>query len=234
VVYLADQAHVPYGDRAPEELVRLLAANVAYLEGAGVEGIVMGCNTSCAIAASFGYPPARVPILDLIEAAAGAVSASGASRVGVLATSTTVRSGAYGAAIRRRAPALAVEERAAPALVPLVEAGTLHGPQARAAVSAACGAFGAPFDALVYACSHYPLLDAEFAAVLGPRVVRLDPAEAQAVRAAAFARASGALGRGRTRYVTTGPLEPFAAALAALGQLQSDDDVVALRAAKSI
>jgi glutamate racemase len=45
VVYLADQAHVPYGDRAEDDLFRLLRANLAALDAEGVDAVVMGCNT---------------------------------------------------------------------------------------------------------------------------------------------------------------------------------------------
>jgi glutamate racemase len=228
VVYLADQAHVPYGDRAAAELRVLLAANVATLEAAGVDAIVMGCNTSCAIAARFGWPPASVPILDLIEAAAGAVAASGARRVGVIATAATARAGAYGAAIRRLAPHAEVEEVGAPALVPLVEAGIIAGPRARGAVADACAALLVRPEAVVLACTHYPFLAAEFAAVLGAGVALIDPAEAQGARAAVLAppEASAARARGRTRYISTGDLAAFQAGLLALGEPLGERDTI--------
>ena len=229
-MYLADRAHVPYGDRSYEDLAQLLRTNVEYLRAAGVSAIVMGCNTSCAVAAKFGYPPASIPIFDLIDAAAVSVAASGAQRIGVVATAATIRSGAYGEAIRRIGPQLHVQEVAAPALVPLVEAGNLTGPEPRAAIAAAHAAFDAPLDALVLACTHYPLLDAHFAEIFGPGVARIDPAEAQADRAAAYARSEGLAGGGRTRYLTTGSLEPFRRALEALtGPLGPTDEVTALR-----
>jgi glutamate racemase len=227
IVFLADQAHVPYGDRSTDELRGYLHENVAFLDEQGVEAIVMGCNTSCAIAARFGMPPARAAVLDLIEAAAGGVAASGARRVGVVATTATTRSGAYGAAIRRRDPGIAVQEIAAPALVPLVEAGTLEGPVARDAVAAACAQFDGPLDAVVLACTHFPFLDEHFAAVLGASVVRLDPAVAQSERAVAFALERGPNGEtGRTSYLTTGPLEPFRLAIERLrGPLGASDSI---------
>ncbi|MBV8600326.1 MAG: aspartate/glutamate racemase family protein, partial [Candidatus Eremiobacteraeota bacterium] len=48
IIYLADQAHVPYGDRSVPELRRFLLDNVALLARWDVDAIVMGCNTSCA------------------------------------------------------------------------------------------------------------------------------------------------------------------------------------------
>ena len=192
----------------------------------------MGCNTSCAVAARAGWPSSRAPIFDLIESAAATVAASGALRVGVIGTAATIRSGAYGDALRRAAPSLDVQEVAAPALVPLVERGVLDGPQARAAVAAACALFTLPLDALVLACTHYPLLDAQFAAVLGDDVRRFDPALAQSERVVAFASERGLRGSGRTRYVTSGALEPYRAALTRiLGPLGASDVVESLEPA---
>lgn len=227
LVYLADQAHVPYGDRPHDELRAFLEWNVAFLDAHGVDAVVMGCNTSCAIAARYGWPPARAKILDLIDAAAQAVAGSGAQRVGVIATNATARSGAYGEAIRRRAPSIVVQEVGAPALVPLVEAGTLEGPVVAAAVAEACARFSGPLDAIVLACTHYPILDTYFAAALGPPVVRIDPANAQSDRAVAFVHARGERREaGRTRFVTNGELEPFRRAVVALtGPLGPHDEI---------
>ena len=215
-LYFADQRHVPYGDRTTAELRALLSKNVGYLEGQGVDAIVVGCNTSCALAGTYGWPQAAVPILDLIGPAADAVAASGARRVGVLATAATAKLGAYGDAIRARAPQTVVLEVGAPALVPLVEAGECEGPVARAAVAAACAPFADGIDALVLACTHYPLLHRAFEEVLGAHVPRIDPADAQAAQTVAWVRARGAGGEGgsgRARFVTNGALAPFAANL---------------------
>lgn len=227
LVYLADQANVPYGDKPPEALERLTRENVAMLEVAEVDAIVMGCNTTCAVAAKRGWPASRVPILDLIEAAADAVVATGARRIGVLATNATATSGAYGAAIRKRTPEAIVYEVGAPALVPLVEAGTLAGPVARAAVAEALAPLAAPIDTLVLACTHFPLLEAHFAALLPTGVRVLDPAVAQAARAAEFVRARGGeRGRGTTRFLTTGSLAPFRHALAETFAVSRPGDTV--------
>ncbi len=221
IVYYADQAHVPYGDRTPDELVQLLAHNVAYLEACGVDAIVMGCNTSCAIAASRGWPATSVPILDLIAAAADDVANSGARRIGVVGTLATVRSGAYGRAILQRDAAIVVEEVAAPALVPLVESGLLSGPIVHKAVADVCARFSGPLDVLVLACTHYPLLDAHFVAALGD-VRRIDPAQAQGRRTAAIMQQQRARGHAHVTYVTTGEVEPYRAAVQAIIGPQTD------------
>jgi glutamate racemase len=211
VVYFADQAHVPYGDRTDAELYALLGENFGILDAHGVDALVMACNTSCAVAArSGGFPPARGPVLDLIANAAAALHGTTARRIAVVATTATVRSGAYRRAIRAAAPGVEVREIAAPALVPLVERGAADSLEARAAVGELCAVVGDGVDALVYGCTHYPLLDAHFAAALGPDVARIDPALAQAAAAAALvADLALPAGTGATVYLTNGDLAAF-------------------------
>jgi glutamate racemase len=223
-LYLADQAHVPYGDRTANDLEGLIRDNVTFLNGACVDAIVVGCNTSCGIASERGWPVSKAPILDLIDSAALAVERSGVGRVGVLATAATVRSGAYTRAIRRRVPGAAIEEVAAPGLVPLVEAG-VTGAEALAAVRAACDGHFSAIEALVLACTHFPVLEPAFAQLYGERVTRIDPAIAHAQVAEALIRERGlAAGSGRVRYVTTGDPAAFATAVSAFFG-ESDPDV---------
>ena len=223
LLFLADQAHVPYGDRAPDDLHRLLVRNVRWLDEQGADAIVMACNTSCAIAGEYGYPEVRAPILDLIESAAIAIHDAGYRRVGVLATAATVNTGAYAKKIRAAASGVRVDEVAAPALVPLVEAGLIDADQTRQAVAEACERLPRDLDAVILACTHYPVLDAHFAAILGAGVARIDPAIEQAGRTAALVAARAIPpGTGRTRYVTTGDVDAFRASVGRLTDGDAD------------
>ncbi len=210
IVFFADQLHVPYGDRAPAELVELLHANAEFLDARGVDAIVMACNTSCATAAREGWPVTKAPILDLIESAAIAVEGAGYKRIGVIATAATTATGAYTQIITGRVPDARVFEVAAPALVPLVEAGKLQGEEPRAAVAAVCAQLPRDLDAVLLACTHYPLLDQHFAAALGDTVARIDPAIVHAERAAAIAAHEGfAAGTGSITCITSGDAGRF-------------------------
>lgn len=200
---MADQKNVPYGDRSDEELAALLAAHLSWLDAAAIDAIVMGCNTSCAIADAFGWPSTKAEIFDLLDAATIALQQCGATRIGVVATAATVRSGAYGRRIRNAIHNAEVWEVAAPTLVPLVEAGKLDAAETRAAVAEACAQLPADLDAVVLGCTHYPILDAHFAAILGQGVTRIDPAYVQAQRAAdRLLRDELVHERGKTTYVT--------------------------------
>jgi glutamate racemase len=213
VVFFADQAHVPYGDRTHGELLNLLQSNLARFDDYGVDAIVMACNTSCAVAERYGWPSSRAPVVDLIESAAAAVERSRCKRIGVVATAATVGAGSYGRTLRGRIAGIDVVEVPAPALVPLVEAGTIDGTLARAAVAEVCTHLPLDLDALVFGCTHYPVLEEHFRAVLGSEVALIDPAVIQAERAAEFL-GDRANGDGRTSYLTSGDDEAFRAGIA--------------------
>jgi hypothetical protein len=123
VVYFADQAHVPYGDKTDAQLHGYLEENLALLGGLRVDAVVTACNTTCAVAERYGWPATPFPVLDLIATAGRSFAVTPHRRVAVVATVATVRSGAYARAIRAAAPHVEVVEIAAPALVPIVEHG---------------------------------------------------------------------------------------------------------------
>jgi glutamate racemase len=205
IVYFADQAHVPYGDRDPEDLLDLLTANLTWLDEQRVDAIAMACNTSCAIAQGYGWPSTRAPVLDIIDSAATAAQRAGYRRVGVIATAATVAAGTYGRTLRSAIPGVEVWEIAAPALVPMIEAGRLTGSEPRSAVEAVCRALPTDLDAVIYGCTHYPVLQTYFAASLPAGVVLVDPAEMQAERVSMLAPSRKPVAEsGTTRYVTSG------------------------------
>jgi len=208
IIFFADQAHVPYGDRPHGELLQLLRANLERFDEYRVDAIVMACNTSCAIAERYGWPRSAAPVLDLIESAAMAVERGGFARVGIVATAATVGAGSYGRTLRARIGGIDVVEVPAPALVPLVEAGVLLGDEPRAAVAEVCAHLPLDLDAVVYGCTHYPLLEAHFRAVLGNEIALVDPAIMQAERAQLLL-GTRAHGTGATTYVTSGDEPSF-------------------------
>ncbi len=210
LLFFADQAHVPYGERAPDELDRLMRSNVAWLDARNVDAIVVACNTSCAVADAYGWPQTHAEIFDLIDSATIALQRASARRIGVVATSATVRSGAYGRRIRNAIADAEVWEVAAPALVPLVEAGRITGDEPRVAVAEVCAQLPDDLDAVVLACTHYPVLAEHFGGALGVDVLQIDPALIHAERVAALIdREGGGEGSGTTRYVTNGDVALF-------------------------
>ncbi len=78
-------------------------------------------------------------------------------------------------------------------------------------LNAVCANFPDELDAVVYGCTHYPMLSQHFGRALRD-VAFIDPAEMQAERAAAIvAELEPSSERGTTRYVTNGDPRALAA-----------------------
>jgi glutamate racemase len=214
VVYFADQAHVPYGDKTDTQIHGYLEENLALLGGLVVDAVVTACNTTCAVAERHGWPATPFPVLDLIATAGRSFAGTEHRRIAVIATVATVRSGAYARAIRAAAPPAEVVEIAAPALVQIVERGEAETPGAQAAVAEIVAQLPPDIDALVYGCTHYPLLDHWFAQALGAHIERIDPAVAQAAAAQRLvAHLNLTPGTSSTAYYTNGNAEAFETAV---------------------
>jgi len=194
IIYLGDTARVPYGTRSAQTVVRYARGCSELLIDRGVKGIVVACNTVSAVAIEILRAELDLPIIGVIEpgarAALTAISAlpkhrEKAPKIGVLATTGTVASGAYPRAVGQLSTRYEVVALAAPLLVPLTEEGWIEGEVPRLVVRRyvepliAAGA-----SVIVLGCTHFPLLKgliaeaaAEFA---GYPVPIVDSAEATA------------------------------------------------------
>src|SRR5271170_42079 len=177
-VYVGDTARVPYG-RKPREMVEQFAREIAhFLVRQGVSGIVVACNTASAAALPQLADSVPVPVWGVIDPgveAARRLAPTG--RVGIIATAGTVRAGAY----QRKLEALGVGvwARACPMFVHLVEEGLAESPEAE--LLAHHYLSDRPeLDALILACTHYPLLKPVLRRVLGEAVHLVDSAEVTA------------------------------------------------------
>lgn len=175
LIYIADNARVPYGGRSPEEIHRFSREVIAYLVSHQVKAILCACNTSSVVILPELRRVGRIPVMGLAQA--GALLPRGFRRVALLATEATVRSHLYREQIGRHFPEIELLEMACPEFVPLVEAGQWDGE----AVETILRQRLAPLlawqpEAVILGCSHYPYLAPVLKRILGPQVQLLDPA----------------------------------------------------------
>jgi len=178
ILYYGDTAHVPYGSKRVDELIRYADAIVAYLVEQGVKAIVDACNTTSAVALNYLQSKYSVPIIGVIEPGVrDALAVTRNGRIGVLATEATIASGLHARLLQSLEPRLKVYPQACPRLVPLVEAGIVDGPEALQAVTE----YVEPLvkegiDTLLLGCTHYPFLAPVIQEVAGEGVTLVDPA----------------------------------------------------------
>lgn len=181
-VYLGDTARVPYGTKSLSTVERYAIENARFLESRGMKLLVVACNTASALALPAIRRSVSVPVVGMIEpGAAAAVRASGGGRVGVIATESTVRSGAYSRAVAALAPELKVTERACPLFVSLAEEGWAESDVARAVAEEYLSELREKdVSAVVLGCTHYPILRRVIQETLGGGVKLIDSGEAAA------------------------------------------------------
>jgi glutamate racemase len=180
LLYLADQAHVPYGSRPLEE-VRWFSENITrYLLGEGAKMIVVACNTASAAALKHlrqQFP--KVPFVGMEPAVKPAAERTQTGVVGVLATPATFQGALYASVIERFANGVTVLQDTCPGLVGQIEAGDLEGPETRAILEKTLyPMLDQGIDTVVLGCTHYPFVIPIIQDILGSGVRVIDPAPA--------------------------------------------------------
>jgi glutamate racemase len=216
-VYLGDNARAPYGPRPANDVRRFTAEAVDWLLRQDVKLLVLACNTATAQALPLVREASAVPVLGVVRpGAVAAAAATRSHRVGVIATTGTVDSGAYQAAIVEADPATHVTQLACPELVPMVEAGIVDGRRAESVLRAYLEPLLANepgLDTLLLGCTHYPLLRAPIERIVGDGVAVVDSAFTTALATEDLLDALGARApAGSTasyRVATTGSVEAF-------------------------
>jgi len=209
LVYFGDTAHVPYGTKSPDTVRRLTLAHLKFLAGRRVKGVVIACNTASAVALDGLAGRFPFPLIGVIDPGVRqALDRTRNGRIGVLGTSTTVRSGAYQRRIARMDRRARVHAAACPLFVPLVEEGwSGHEVARRIAVEYLRPLRRARVDTVILGCTHYPLLAPTLRRVLGTRVTLVDSAEAVAGATERRLAGLGLLrnrgGRGRETFYLT-------------------------------
>ncbi len=181
-IYLGDTARLPYGTKSNEVIIRYSKENTEFLLAKGIKMLVVACNTSSAVALDAIASDTMVPVVGVIEPGArAAVKASRNGKIGVIGTEATIASGAYTRAIQRLGAKSEIYTRACPLLVPLAEEGWIDNEVAERTVAHYLESLKqSGIDTLLLGCTHYPLLRAMFARVLGVSVKIVDSATATA------------------------------------------------------
>ena len=221
-IYLGDTARLPYGTKSADSIRRYACQAAETLRDRGVKCLVVACNTASAVAIDVLTEEfAPVPVLGVLEpGAAAACAATRSGRIGVIATESTVRGGAYQRAIERRLPQATVTARACPLFVAFAEEGWMSGPVVEAVAHHYLdGMFGAGEhdahpDTLVLGCTHFPVLAEAIRSVVGSRTAIVDSA-ATTARALADTLAETGLATpagnsGRLELLATDDAERFA------------------------
>jgi glutamate racemase len=188
LLYAADTAYAPYGDRSEEFLCDRSERIARFLCDQGAQMIVVACNT--ATAAAVARLRAASPTLPLVGVEPGvkpAVALSAARRIGVLATTRTLASEKFRRLAEAHADGATLVLQPCPGLADAIEAADVRGSGLDVLVDRYCAPLrDAGVDVAVLGCTHYVFARELFERAL-PGVQLVDTAEAIARQTARFA-----------------------------------------------
>lgn len=179
-VYAADNAGFPYGTKTEAEV----AARVPALLGRLVERyrpalVVIACNTASTIALAAVRAALDVPVVGTVPAIKPAAERSVTRVIGVLGTAATVRQPYVDRLAAEFAADCTVVRHGSAVLVELAEAKLRGVPTDLATYARELGGLldqpgGNRIDTVALACTHFPLVAAELAAVAPRPLIFVD------------------------------------------------------------
>ena len=241
-IYIADNAHAPYGERDDAHVIARSRAIAAYLVSRNIKALVIACNTATAAAIDLlraDHP--LMPIIGVEPALKPAVVLSKTGHIAVMATRSTLASARFRALLESQSGLAKFTLLACDGLADAIERGIQS--QDATKIIAYCtrftwaaGTFGlktGQIDTLVLGCTHYPFARPYLRDLLGPEVQIVDNGQAVARQTRRLlasqrvgAHGTAPLANGQVNLFTTG--QPHALQAAAACWLGLDSAVTSL------
>lgn len=205
LLYYADTAHLPIGEKSNEEILSLTKEALCFFKQRGVTRVLLACGTASAVSLQKCKELFAFPIHGIVEEGArAAVRSSRSGRITAIATPATVTAHAYRRAVLALCPNASVDELPCPSLVHAAETG-----DEGAVCEALSPLLESDADTLIMGCTHFPLLRDAIEALL-PHMTLIDPA-AETVRSLMpLLPLSKGTRKGARLFFTTGDPRVFA------------------------
>ena len=158
-IYLGDLAHLPYGDKSPESIIKYSQQIINFFINQNVDLIVVACNSASSVALKYLQSNYTIPVIGTIEPSINeAINYLSGDTIGIIGTETTITSKAYNKAFSKY-PDYKIHSIACPLFVPIVEEGWENTDIAyQIAVKYLSEFKNIKLDIIILACTHYPML----------------------------------------------------------------------------
>lgn len=184
LMYVADSAYAPYGERSDAEIIARTDKISSFLRASGAQLLVVACNTATAAAVQHlreMHP--SWPIVGVEPGLKPATQITRNGRIGVMATSGTLRSEKFQRLMAQHGSDVFVHLQACPGLALAIEHGNLQSAELQSLIDRYCAALTEQgVDTVVLGCTHYPFVRPQLQTALGPGVQIIDTAEPVARR----------------------------------------------------
>ena len=161
IVYFGDTAHLPYGDKSADAICFYALKIVKFLLEKNCKMIVIACNSASSAAYNvlLDFFAGEALFVNVVDPLVEVVVKKQFRKVGVIATKATIRSNIYRLKLIEQQSDLEVASLATPLLVPMIEEGYFNNSISEAILEKYLSdPLFKSIEALLLACTHYPLI----------------------------------------------------------------------------
>lgn len=197
LIYFGDTAHLPYGDKS-EAAIQAYSVRIAdILLKKGCKVIVIACNSASSAAYELlkEYVRKDAHILNVIDPMVELITNRFAGKnIGLIGTKRTVQSGVYLKKILEAEKGITLHSLATPLLAPMIEEGFFNNKISHEIIAQYLEDPALrDIEALILACTHYPLIKKEIDTFYQGRIPILDSSEIVAAALQQYLKEHGLL-----------------------------------------
>ena len=158
-VYFGDTAHVPYGNKSVNTIIKYCKEIIQFLIKKNVKIIVVACNTASSVALQAIKSSTTIPIIDVINPAINEIkNMNNIKNIGIIGTETTIHSKTYQKKIKKINNNFTIYSQTCPLFVPIIEEGLYNHKIASLVAELYLQKMTREIDALILGCTHYPIM----------------------------------------------------------------------------
>ena len=159
-LYFGDTAHVPYGTKSAETVIRYSQHIMDFFQKHETKAVVIACNTASAVAYQQLQQIYKIPLFDVVTPSVEySINITKSKKVGVVGTFSTIQSNAYTKKFKKLGSGCFVKEVPCPLFVPIIEEGWADTAIAKNIAETYLKEFqDCNIDTLILGCTHYPIM----------------------------------------------------------------------------
>ncbi len=178
IIYFGDTAHVPYGPKPVEKLIKYADDITDFLIKKGVGIIIDACNSTSSVALDYLKGKYSNTIIGVVTPGIiSAIKNTKNGNIGVIGTQATVESKSHAKNASIIDNQVVVFGQACPAFVPFIEKGEVKSKEVHnIALEYLQPLIDKNIDTLILGCTHYPYLKEVIKKIVGDKIKIIDPA----------------------------------------------------------
>ncbi len=180
IIYFGDTAHMPYGDKSAQNILAYCIKIADFLVRKKIKILVIACNSASSVAYYYlkeKYAD-KLDVISVITPVARYAAEKDYKKIGVIGTKATIDSGAHQRKINAINSKVKVASLSTPLLASMIEEGFYKNNISESIIESYLNNKKlANIDAIILACTHYPLIKKEIVNYYNASVEVIDTTE---------------------------------------------------------